>query len=77
MFMLDSKCYFCVNSQDWGYQVKYKKIVVLPNMAIKSFALQVTPDERMIVKKWKDVPFTVEDFSFEEYCQEFLGDFLD
>ncbi|XP_072225459.1 ATP-dependent RNA helicase DHX58 [Leuresthes tenuis] len=70
----------CNNGQcnkDWGFQMKYKKVVVLPNMAIKSFALQVTPAERMIVKKWKDVPFTVEDFSFEEYCQEYLGDFLD
>ncbi|XP_008283077.1 ATP-dependent RNA helicase DHX58 [Stegastes partitus] len=63
-------------NRDWGYEMKYKKCALLPNVAIKNFALQ-TPDDRITVKKWKDVPFTVEDFSFTEYCEENFPDFLD
>ncbi|XP_028268361.1 ATP-dependent RNA helicase DHX58 [Parambassis ranga] len=63
-------------SKEWGYEMKYKKAAILPNVGIKSFALD-TPDGRVTVKKWKDVPFTVEDFNFEEYCQENYPDFLD
>ncbi|XP_061568721.1 probable ATP-dependent RNA helicase DHX58 [Cololabis saira] len=69
----------CKNGQcsmNWGFQMKYKKIALLPNLAIKNFALE-TPDGRVTAKKWKDVPFMVEDFSFEEYCQNVLHDFLD
>lgn len=56
--------------------MKYKKAAILPNVGIKSFALE-TPNGRVTVKKWKDVPFTVEDFNFEEYCQENYPNFLD
>uniref|UniRef100_A0A8C2ZUN7 RNA helicase n=1 Tax=Cyclopterus lumpus TaxID=8103 RepID=A0A8C2ZUN7_CYCLU len=66
-----SKC-----KQKWGYEMKYKKCVVLPNLAIKELALN-TPHGRITVKKWKDVPFTVEDFSFEEYQKDNFDDFLD
>ncbi|KAM9391567.1 LOW QUALITY PROTEIN: ATP-dependent RNA helicase DHX58-like [Pholidichthys leucotaenia] len=59
----------------WGFEVKYKEIALLPNLAIKNFALE-TPDGRKTPKKWKDVEFMVEDFSFEEYYQE-NSDFLD
>lgn len=63
-------CFFsCVHSQKWGFEMKYKEIALLPNLAIKNFALE-TPDGRLTIKKWKDVPFTVEEFSFEEYCQK-------
>ncbi|CAG5898032.1 unnamed protein product [Menidia menidia] len=68
----------CSNGQcnkDWGFEMKYKKIALLPNIAIKNFAIQ-TPDERLTVKKWKDVPFTVEDFSFQEFCED-LDDLFD
>ncbi|XP_041831376.1 probable ATP-dependent RNA helicase DHX58 [Melanotaenia boesemani] len=64
-------------NKDWGFEMKYKKVVILPNLAIKNFALQVAPNERTTVKKWKDVPFAVEDFSFTEYCQEYYPDILD
>lgn len=66
-----SKC-----NQDWGFEMKYKGIALLPNLAIKKLALK-TPEGTKTVKKWKDVPFTVEDFSFEKYCQENFPDLLD
>lgn len=56
--------------------MKYKKSALLPNLAIKNLAL-VTPDGRTTVKKWKDVPFTVEDFSFKEYYQENCPELFD
>ncbi|XP_044038487.1 probable ATP-dependent RNA helicase DHX58 [Siniperca chuatsi] len=63
-------------NKEWGFEMKYKQIALLPNIAIKNFALD-TPDGRMTVKKWKDVTFTVEDFSFEEYCQGNFPDIFD
>ncbi|XP_071323695.1 ATP-dependent RNA helicase DHX58 [Trachinotus anak] len=63
-------------NKDWGYEIKYKKTALLPNLAIKNFALQ-TPDERITVKKWKDVLFTVEDFSFQQYCEENFPEIFD
>ncbi|XP_056258488.1 probable ATP-dependent RNA helicase DHX58 [Seriola aureovittata] len=63
-------------NKDWGFEMKYKKIALLPNLAIKNFALQ-TPDGRITVKKWKDVQFNVEDFSFNQYCQDYYPDLLD
>uniref|UniRef100_A0AAQ5ZBE6 RNA helicase n=1 Tax=Amphiprion ocellaris TaxID=80972 RepID=A0AAQ5ZBE6_AMPOC len=63
-------------NMDWGYEIKYKKSALLPNIAIKNFALE-TPDGRMTVKQWKDIPFTVDDFSFTEYCEENFPDLFD
>uniref|UniRef100_H2LFL8 RNA helicase n=2 Tax=Oryzias latipes TaxID=8090 RepID=H2LFL8_ORYLA len=63
-------------NKEWGFQMKYKKAIILPNMAICNFALE-TPGERMTVKKWKDVPFAVEDFNFEQYCQDHHPDLFD
>lgn len=60
----------------WGFEMKYKKVALLPNIAISDMALE-TPEGRLTVKKWKDVPFTVEDFSFEEYCQDNHPDIFD
>lgn len=62
--------------QNWGFEIKYKKIALLPNIAIKNFALE-TPDGRVTVKKWKDIPFTVEDFDFAEYCRDNFPDLFD
>lgn len=72
--MLES--YFCVILQEWGFEMKYKDCVILPNMSIKKFALE-TPDGRKTVNKWKDVPFVVEEFSFEEYCVNNILDLYD
>lgn len=63
-------------NKEWGFEMKYKEIALLPNMAIKHFALD-TPDGRKTVKKWKDVTFTVENFSFKEYCEENYPDTFD
>uniref|UniRef100_A0A665SXB8 RNA helicase n=1 Tax=Echeneis naucrates TaxID=173247 RepID=A0A665SXB8_ECHNA len=63
-------------NRDWGYEMKYKKIALLPNLAIKNLALE-TPDGRVTVKKWKGIPFSVEDFSFQEYCKNNYPDLLD
>lgn len=74
--MLVCPFYPYLHSQDWGFEMKYKKVALLPNLAIKNFALE-TPDGRTTVKKWKDVTFTVEDFSFEEYCNDNFPDLFD
>uniref|UniRef100_A0A1A8I431 RNA helicase n=1 Tax=Nothobranchius kuhntae TaxID=321403 RepID=A0A1A8I431_NOTKU len=63
-------------NKDWGFEMKYKESNLLPNMAIKNFALE-TPVGRMTVKKWKDAPFMVEKFSFEEYCYNNMPDLFD
>nr|QYW22327.1 LGP2 [Channa argus] len=63
-------------NQQWGFEMKYKDTALLPNLAIKHFALE-TPEGRRTVKKWKDISFTVEDFSFEEYCQFHFPDLFD
>uniref|UniRef100_A0A8C5D5X5 RNA helicase n=1 Tax=Gouania willdenowi TaxID=441366 RepID=A0A8C5D5X5_GOUWI len=67
-------CDYC--NKEWGYEVNYKKKLVLPNLAIKYFALE-TPEGRVTVKRWKDVPFTVEKFNFQEYCQDNFPDLFD
>ncbi|KAM9843408.1 ATP-dependent RNA helicase DHX58 [Aulostomus maculatus] len=63
-------------NQEWGYEMKFKGSVLLPNVAIKHFVLE-TPGGRLLVKQWKDVPFTVEEFNLEEYCQENMPDLFD
>ncbi|XP_060946053.1 ATP-dependent RNA helicase DHX58-like [Limanda limanda] len=63
-------------SQQWGFEMKYKGVALLPNLAIKHFVLQ-TPDGRTTKKKWKDVPFTLDNFNFEEYCQDNFPDLFD
>ncbi|CAL8273211.1 unnamed protein product [Lota lota] len=68
----------CANgkcNKQWGYEMKYKKVALLANISIKSFALD-TPAGRTTVKKWKSVPFTVKDFNFTEYYEERFGDSL-
>ncbi|XP_008327470.1 ATP-dependent RNA helicase DHX58 [Cynoglossus semilaevis] len=63
-------------NKDWGFEIKYKKIALLPNLAISNFALE-TSNGRVTKKKWKNVPFVVENFSFEQYCQDNFPDILD
>ncbi|XP_059203542.1 ATP-dependent RNA helicase DHX58-like [Centropristis striata] len=67
------RCSNC--DQNWGFQMKYKGDILLPNLAIKNLALK-TPEGRKTVKQWKDAPFTVEDFNFEEYCIDNVPDLL-
>ncbi|KAM9779771.1 ATP-dependent RNA helicase DHX58 [Neosynchiropus ocellatus] len=60
--------------KDWGSEIKYKGIAVLPNISIKHFTME-TPTGRMVAKQWKKVPFVVEEFNLSEYCEE--NDLLD
>lgn len=62
--------------QHWGHEMKYKKVVLLPRLVIKNFALE-TPEGRQTPKKWKNVNFTVEPFSFEKYCEDNFQDLFD
>uniref|UniRef100_UPI003AAF394D ATP-dependent RNA helicase DHX58 n=1 Tax=Centroberyx gerrardi TaxID=166262 RepID=UPI003AAF394D len=63
-------------NKDWGFEMKYKKVALLPNLAIKNFALE-TPEGRTTVKKWKDVKFTVDEFNFSDYCKDKFPDLFD
>ena len=62
--------------QEWGFEMKYKKAAILPNMSIKNFALE-TPEGRITAKKWKDVPFTVDEFSLTDYRKDEYPDLFD
>lgn len=62
--------------QKWGYEIKYKKIALLPNLSIENFTLEVQGC-RTTPRKWKDITFTVDDFSFEEYCRDHVPDLFD
>lgn len=62
--------------QDWGHEMKYKKVALLPKLAIKNFAME-TSQGRLTVEKWKKVQFAVEPFDFEEYCRDNFPDIFD
>uniref|UniRef100_A0A8C4HZE6 RNA helicase n=1 Tax=Dicentrarchus labrax TaxID=13489 RepID=A0A8C4HZE6_DICLA len=63
-------------NKNWGFEMKYKKFAILPNLAIKNFAME-TPDGRTTVKKWKDITFLVEELDFAQYCEENFPDIFD
>ncbi|XP_034076205.1 probable ATP-dependent RNA helicase DHX58 [Gymnodraco acuticeps] len=63
--------------KDWGYEMKYKGDALLPNLSIKNLALDTPNNGRLTLKKWKDIPFIVEDFNYEEYCNENHPDLFD
>nr|QGS83880.1 LGP2 [Bostrychus sinensis] len=63
-------------NKEWGFELKYKDVALLANIAIKNFVLR-TPEGQLPVKKWKDVPFPVDDFNFIEYCEDHHCDLLD
>ncbi|KAK5884634.1 hypothetical protein CesoFtcFv8_018435 [Champsocephalus esox] len=63
--------------KDWGFEMKYKGDVLLPNLSIKNLALDTPDNGRLTLKKWKDIPFIVEDFSYEEYCNDNHPDLFD
>ncbi|KAI2666377.1 putative ATP-dependent RNA helicase DHX58 [Labeo rohita] len=51
--------------KDWGWEIKFKKVVILPCLKIKSFSLK-TPDGTSTPKYWKNVEFQVKAFDFLE-----------
>ncbi|KAJ4931883.1 hypothetical protein JOQ06_010321 [Pogonophryne albipinna] len=63
--------------KDWGYEMKYKGNALLPNLSIKNLALDTPNNGRLTLKKWKDIPFIVEAFSYEQYCEENHPDLFD
>ncbi|XP_073462196.1 ATP-dependent RNA helicase DHX58-like [Aquarana catesbeiana] len=60
------RCTFCQG--DWGFIMIYKA-VPLPVVSIKNFIIE-TPEERKPCKKWKDVPFSIEQFNYTQYVEE-------
>ncbi|KAF7697889.1 probable ATP-dependent RNA helicase DHX58 [Silurus meridionalis] len=59
-------CAVC--GQDWGMEVKFKK-VVLPCLRIKGFSMK-TPQSIRPGKKWKDIEFPVKEFDFVQYVKQ-------
>lgn len=62
-------------NKEWGFELKYKDVALLANLKITNFAL-LTPEGRKTVKKWKDVPFPVDEFNFTKYCQDHYPNLL-
>nr|AIX47137.1 LGP2 [Cyprinus carpio] len=51
--------------KDWGMEIRYRNVVILPRLKIKSFSLK-TPEGKSTPKQWKDVEFQVKEFDFLE-----------
>nr|ANY28498.1 LGP2 [Mylopharyngodon piceus] len=66
-----SKC-----GKDWGMEIKFKKVAILPCLNIKSFSLN-TPGGKFTHKQWKDVEFQVTEFDFIDYMSSRLLPDLD
>ncbi|XP_029429105.1 probable ATP-dependent RNA helicase DHX58 [Rhinatrema bivittatum] len=62
----------CLCGQKWGMEMIYKAVSI-PNIGVKNFVVE-TPDEKRTYKKWKDVPFSIEEFNYMEYCQSHFPD---
>uniref|UniRef100_A0A8C7N6R7 RNA helicase n=1 Tax=Oncorhynchus kisutch TaxID=8019 RepID=A0A8C7N6R7_ONCKI len=62
--------------KQWGREMVYKEIALLPILAIENFAME-TPEGRKLANKWKKVEFTVEEFNFSMYCQNKFLNMLD
>ncbi|XP_052400761.1 ATP-dependent RNA helicase DHX58 [Carassius gibelio] len=51
--------------KDWGMEMKFRRVVILPCLNIKSFSLK-TPGGKSTPKQWKDVEFQVKELDFLE-----------
>ncbi|CAI9561910.1 unnamed protein product [Staurois parvus] len=60
------RCTFC--QLNWGFIMIYKG-VRLPIISIRNFIIE-TPEERKPCKKWMDVPFPIELFNYNQYCED-------
>ncbi|XP_026063869.1 ATP-dependent RNA helicase DHX58 [Carassius auratus] len=49
--------------KEWGMEIKYRRVAILPCLKIKSFSLK-TPEGKSTPKKWKNVEFQVKEFDF-------------
>lgn len=68
--------YIFISEQQWGMEMVYKEIALLPILAIENFAME-TPEGRRLAKKWKNVEFTVEEFNFSTYYHSKFPNMLD
>ncbi|KAI4905895.1 hypothetical protein NFI96_013270 [Prochilodus magdalenae] len=59
--------------QEWGMEVKLRRVVVLPCLKIKNFSMK-SPRGNHTVKQWKEVEFLVEEFDFTEYVSNNFPD---
>lgn len=50
--------------------------MLLPNLSIDNFALEIL-GRRTTPRQWRDITFTVDNFNFEEYCQDHDLDVFD
>lgn len=66
-------CPFFSLCQEWGMEVKLRKLVVLPCLKIKNFVMK-TPQGTRTAKQWKEVQFPVEEFDFTEYVSNQFPD---
>ncbi|XP_069809597.1 ATP-dependent RNA helicase DHX58-like [Dendropsophus ebraccatus] len=64
------RCRLC--KAHWGMIMIYRG-VTLPSITIKHFVLQ-TPEGPKTCKKWKDVPFSLEEFDYNTYNEDCLSD---
>ncbi|XP_073689365.1 ATP-dependent RNA helicase DHX58 [Garra rufa] len=63
--------------KDWGMEIKFKKVVILPCLKIKSFSLK-TSEGTKTPKYWKDTEFQVKAFDFiDDMSSRFPGLDLD
>ncbi|XP_066442551.1 ATP-dependent RNA helicase DHX58 [Eleutherodactylus coqui] len=65
------RCRFC--RAQWGMIMMYQGATRLPILSVKHFVLQ-TPERSYTCKKWKDVPFLVEQFNYNEYYRNNFSD---
>ncbi|KAK7167550.1 hypothetical protein R3I94_001822 [Phoxinus phoxinus] len=64
----------CSNCEkDWGLEIKFKMVAILPCLKIKNFFLK-TPGGKVPGKNWKDVEFQVTDFDFIDYMSSGFPD---
>ncbi|XP_069490579.1 ATP-dependent RNA helicase DHX58 [Ambystoma mexicanum] len=58
----------CHCGQEWGMEMIYRA-VTLPAISIKNFVMEALDGKRFTHKKWKDVPFAVEELDYAEVCE--------
>ncbi|XP_056091848.1 probable ATP-dependent RNA helicase DHX58 [Rhinichthys klamathensis goyatoka] len=63
-----SKC-----GQEWGLEIKFKMVAILPCLKIKNFFLN-TPQGKVSCKYWKNVEFQVTEFDFIDYMSSCFPD---
>lgn len=68
--------YIFISEQQWGMEMVYKEIALLPILAIENFAME-TPEGRKLANKWKNIEFTVEEFNFSTYCHNRFPNMFD